>query len=61
MFASESSRFARMLDHAETWSRGYWAYTQKRFGGRNVKVAVWTLSVGCLVLTGYTCYNRFLR
>jgi len=61
MFASESSRFARILDHTETSSRGYWAYSQKRFGGRNVKVAVWTLSVGCLVLTGCAWYNKFMR
>lgn len=61
MLASESHRFARMLDHAEVWCRAIWLKTQERFGVRNVKVAVWTLSVVCLLLTGCACYNTFMR
>jgi len=61
MLASESIRFARILDHGETWSRANWARTQQRFGVRNVKVAVWALSLTCLALTGCACYNTFLR
>jgi uncharacterized membrane protein YbaN (DUF454 family) len=61
MFASESPRFARVLDHCETWGRSTWAGIQQRFGVRNVKVAVWVLSAGCLLMTGRACYNTFLR
>jgi uncharacterized membrane protein YbaN (DUF454 family) len=61
MLASESQRFARILDHGEASSRGYWAYTQQKFGNRTVKVAVWALSMGCLVLAGRACYNTFVR
>jgi uncharacterized membrane protein YbaN (DUF454 family) len=61
MLASESPRFARILDHGETWSRSRWARTQERFGVRNVRVAVWALSLACLGLTGRACYNTFMR
>jgi uncharacterized membrane protein YbaN (DUF454 family) len=61
MLASESSRFARVLDQGEEWGRGYWAHTQQRFGDRTVKVAVWAFGLGFLVLGGRACYNTFLR
>jgi uncharacterized membrane protein YbaN (DUF454 family) len=61
MLASESPRFARILDHGETWSRSSWVKTQEKFGVKNVKIAVWTLSIACLALTGRACYNTFLR
>jgi uncharacterized membrane protein YbaN (DUF454 family) len=61
MLASESQRFARILDHGETWSRDSWAKTQEKFGVRNVKIAVWTVSIACLALTGRACYHTFLR
>jgi uncharacterized membrane protein YbaN (DUF454 family) len=61
MLASESPRFARILDHGETWSRASWARSQEKFGVRNVKVAVWALSLACLGLTGHACYTTFVR
>ena len=61
MLASESPRFARILDHGEAWSRAHFAQTQQRFGVRNVTVAVLALSLGCLVLAGGACYLAFIR
>jgi uncharacterized membrane protein len=63
MVASESSRFARILDHGEEWTRDSWARTRQRYGlsGRTVNIAKWTLGLGCLVLTGCLYYNRFMR
>jgi hypothetical protein len=61
MLASESPRFARILDHGEAWSRAHWAQTQQRFGVHRVNVAVGALSLGCLLLAGRACYNTFIR
>jgi uncharacterized membrane protein YbaN (DUF454 family) len=61
MLASESQRFARILDHGETWSRDSWTKTQEKFGVRKVRIAVWAVSIAGLALTGRACYNTFLR
>ncbi len=61
MLASESPRFAKIMDHGEAWSRTHWAQAQERFGVRKVNVAVLALSLGCLLVAGRACYNTFLR
>jgi uncharacterized membrane protein YbaN (DUF454 family) len=63
MLASESPRFARILDHGEAWTRENWERTRQRWGlsQRTVNVATWAFGLGCLFLTGCVYYNRFLR
>jgi uncharacterized membrane protein YbaN (DUF454 family) len=63
MLASESPRFARILDHGEAWTRDSLARTRERWGlsARTVNLAKWALGLGCLFLTGCLYYNRFMR
>jgi uncharacterized membrane protein YbaN (DUF454 family) len=60
MLASESPRFARILDRSEEWSRECWAKVQERYG-KSANVAVWALSFGCVALVARLCYARFAR
>jgi hypothetical protein len=60
MLASESPRFARILDRGEEWSRERWARAQGRYG-KSANVALWALSFGCVALVARLCYSRFGR
>jgi hypothetical protein len=63
MFASESLKFAQLLDRCEVWVRITWARTKRKYGisSRTVHVLSVTAGAAGLLLSGYFCYNAFIR
>jgi uncharacterized membrane protein YbaN (DUF454 family) len=63
ILASESRKFAQLLDHGEAWVRKTWARTKRKhhLSRRTVHFMAVTLGTGCLVLSGLLCYSAFVR
>ena len=63
MLASESIKFAQLLDHGEVWVRRTWARTKRKYrlSRRTVHLMAVTFGMGCLVFSGFLCYNAFVR
>ena len=60
LLASESPRFARILDRGEVWSRDEWTTIQRRLGVSGDVMRMGMLALG-LILTGCVCYTTFMR
>jgi hypothetical protein len=63
LLASESLRFARVMDKGEAWSRENWNAMLRKFGlsGAAANVAATALGLGCLIVTGCVYYGEHLR
>ena len=63
LLASESLKFARLLDRGETWIRATGRRFRRKHGlsRRTVSVMKLTVGVGCLFLSGIMCYSAFMR